>query len=277
MAAVRVKELFDSPGPVLVFGGPYSNLQATQAMRAVAIQRGIEPERCICTGDVVAYCANPVETVHEIRDWGCAVLAGNCEKQLAEGADDCGCGFGSGTTCDRLSASWYAFAAAALGAEARAWMRELPDMLTFDQGAGRVAVLHGGLTDISRFLWPTSPVAEFAEELRAISTCLSGSGQDGGQISRVLAGHCGLTFERNIGAVNWANAGAIGMPPNDGTPATRYIILDNGQVSVHRLDYEYNTAAHAMERAGLTQGYQLALRSGHWPSEDVLPSDLRRS
>ncbi len=33
----------------------------------------------------------------------------------------------------------------------------------------------------------------------------------------------------------------------------------------------------AMERAGLTQGYHSALRSGYWPSEDVLPPELRRA
>ncbi|PYG31591.1 metallophosphoesterase family protein [Pelagimonas varians] len=275
MAAIRVKHLFDSPEPVLVFGGPYSNLQATQAMRAVATQLGIPADRCICTGDVVAYCANPVETVREIRDWGCAVLAGNCEKQLAEEADDCGCGFGSGTTCDRLSASWYAFASAALDAEARTWMRELPDVLTFGHGSERVLALHGGLTDISRFLWPTSPNAAFSEELSAVRRQLQ-QGQSGGRITQVVAGHCGMVFDRNMDGMRWSNAGAIGMPPNDGTPATRYMILEGGNVSFNRLNYDHNAAAQAMETAGLTQGYHLALRNGDWPSEDVLPAELRR-
>lgn len=275
MVALRVKHLFDSSGPVLVFGGPYSNLQATQAMRAVASQLGIPADRCICTGDVVAYCANPAETVREIRDWGCAVLAGNCEKQLAEGADDCGCGFGTGTTCDRLSASWYAFASAALDADARNWMRDLPDVLTFGQGGERVLALHGGLSDISRFLWPTSPEADFAEEMRA-ATQLLDQGQGGGALSRVVAGHCGMTFDLEIKGVRWTNAGAIGMPPNDGAPATRYMILEDGQASFHQLNYDHESAAQAMETAGLTQGYHLALRNGDWPSEDVLPADLRR-
>ena len=87
-------------GPLLVFGGPYSNRQATEALRAEAERLGIPPERCICTGDVVAYCADPVGTTDLIRDWGCPVVMGNCEESLAEGAEDCGCGFLSGSTCD---------------------------------------------------------------------------------------------------------------------------------------------------------------------------------
>jgi len=31
----------------------------------------------------------------------------------------------------------------------------------------------------------------------------------------------------------------------------------------------------AMRRAGLVQGYDTALSTGYWPSEDVLPADLR--
>ena len=41
-------------GPTLVFGGPYSNLQATRAVLAEAARRGIPHQRVVCTGDVVA-------------------------------------------------------------------------------------------------------------------------------------------------------------------------------------------------------------------------------
>ncbi|MDH3791615.1 MAG: metallophosphoesterase, partial [Rhodospirillales bacterium] len=49
--------------PVLVFGGPYGNLQATRALLDEAARRGIAPSRLLCTGDVVAYCADPQATV----------------------------------------------------------------------------------------------------------------------------------------------------------------------------------------------------------------------
>ena len=64
---------------LLVFGGPYSNLRATQALRAKAAELGCAPSEVICTGDLVAYCAEPEETTQAIRDWGCHVIAGNCE------------------------------------------------------------------------------------------------------------------------------------------------------------------------------------------------------
>lgn len=87
--------------PVLVFGGPYSNLRALLALRARAAALGVSPTSVICTGDVVAYCAEPEETIAAIRDSGCHVVAGNCEQQLALGASHCGCGFAQGSTCAR--------------------------------------------------------------------------------------------------------------------------------------------------------------------------------
>lgn len=69
-------------GPVLFFGGCYSNLEATVALRGEAARLGIRPDNIVCTGDVVAYCADPVATVEAICDWGVHVIMGNCEESL---------------------------------------------------------------------------------------------------------------------------------------------------------------------------------------------------
>jgi len=60
---MNVQGLGDLDTPVLLFGGPYSNLQATRALRAEATRLGIAPDHVICTGDVVAYCADSAATV----------------------------------------------------------------------------------------------------------------------------------------------------------------------------------------------------------------------
>jgi len=83
-------DLGELSGPVLVFGGPYSNLEAARAIRAEAARLGVPPARTICTGDVVAYCADPGATVALVRDWGIAVVMGNVEESLGAGAGDCG-------------------------------------------------------------------------------------------------------------------------------------------------------------------------------------------
>src|SRR5690348_4001959 len=121
MAETRTPHIaIDSPA--LVFGGPYGNLQATRAVVAEAARRGIPAARIICTGDLVAYCGDPAATIDLVRRAGIHVVMGNCDEQLAQHAADCGCGFPTGSTCERLSAAWFAHADAEVDRDARAWL-----------------------------------------------------------------------------------------------------------------------------------------------------------
>ena len=268
MTAIRHHDLGRMDGPLLLFGGPYSNRQALEALVAVAAARGIGPAGMICTGDVVAYCGAPVETTARMRALGCPVIAGNCEVQLGQGADDCGCGFEEGSACDLLSAGWFSHASRRLSDEDKMWMADLPDIASFSHQGARYAVIHGGLTDIARFIWPGSDAAIFDAEWCAVDAAI-------GPVDHIIAGHCGVPFLKTIGKGQWINAGVIGMPPHDGRQQTRCAILDGGEVQIGRLTYDAEGAAEDMQQAGLPEGYRRGLLSGYWPSEDVLPPDLR--
>jgi len=266
---MKILDLGQLDTPLLLFGGPYSNLQASVALREYALENGYRADQVICTGDLVAYCAQPVETVALWRDFGCAILAGNCEQQLADNALDCGCGFESGTACDLLSAGWYAHANALVDEQSRAWMGTLPELMHFTHCGKRYAVVHGGATAINRFIWPVSPDAVFEEEFAAIERQI-------GPVDAVIAGHAGMAFERQIGERLWINAGAIGLPANNGQTTTEFALMDAGRVRLMQLTYDHQSAIAAMSRAKLTQGYHATLSSGLWPSEDVLPPEMRK-
>lgn len=256
----------DLSPPLLVFGGPYSNLRALAALRERADALGISASQTICTGDVVAYCAEPEETTQAIRTWGCHVIAGNCEEQLAASADDCACGFDEGTECAALAKGWYPFANARMSPHSRRWMAALPQAITFTLGGLRFRVVHGGTRIINRFL--------FASQREALREELENSGTD-----VVIGGHCGVPFIAEVGSRMWFNPGVIGMPANDGTPDVWYglIRITGGQVefSTHRLGYDHTSAAAAMHRFGHADGYAQTLLTGLWPSLDVLPSPER--
>ena len=129
--------------PVLVFGGPYSNLEATQALLQRAMALGFPRERVICTGDVVAYCADPNATVELIASSGIATVMGNCEESLSADSDDCGCGFAEGSICDALSVQWYAHARENLTVTAKHWMADLPKLIEFEMAGRHLTVVHG--------------------------------------------------------------------------------------------------------------------------------------
>ncbi len=252
--------------PMLIFGGPYSNLQATAAIKAEAQRRGIPPSQVICTGDVVAYCGEPEETCQLMRDWGCRVIAGNCEEQLADGAEDCGCGFEEGTACDLLARGWYPFANARVSPESRRWMAALPKTLMFDEAGLRFRVIHGGVDVVNRFI--------FASEAGVIEQELTRS-----QADIVIAGHAGVPFVARSGGKVWFNPGVVGMPANDGTADVWFgLITPSGggvKISTHRLGYDHRSAAAAMRRWGYADGYAKALITGIWPSLDVFPEAER--
>jgi predicted phosphodiesterase len=251
-------------GPVLVFGGPYSNLEATRAVLARAAMEGIPPRRIVCTGDIVAYGADARATLELVRRAGILSVMGNCEEALGRGAADCGCGYAEGSACDRMAAEWYAFADRNLDAEARAWMAALPRRLDILLAGKRLAVIHGSVRQINRFVFASTPPAVKREELDA-------AGCDG-----VIAGHCGVPFTEVIDGRLWHNSGAVGMPANDGTPRTWFSIVSPGAggITVEHvaLSYDHRAAAAKMRAEKLPEGYAAALENGLWPSCDVLPA-----
>ncbi len=267
--AMRQVDLGGIDGPILIFGGAYSNLQATQALIEAAHGHGIPAERCIFTGDSIAYCGNPSETLNLLRDFGCPIIKGNCENELALGSVTCGCGFEAGSTCDLLSRGWYAYANQQVNADQRQFMGALPDQLIFKHHGKRHIVLHGGYSDVSQFLFPTTSEDKFTNVINEVEFDL-------GAFDVIVAGHSGIPFHKVLNGVLWLNSGAIGMPAHNGTPTTSYGVLDGGKFTIHDLSYDHQTAQHAMINAGLDQGYHTALETGYWPSEEVLPMDLRR-
>lgn len=266
---MKIADLGSFSGPVVAYGGALGNLAALGALLREATRAGVPAPQVIATGDLAGCCAQGAECVAATRAFGGPVVAGNIERQLAAGASDPGCGFAPGSTPERLSASWWAHTDAQIGRATRDWMEALPDIAVFAHEGRRFAVLHGGVTDIALGLWPTSPEAEFRREITALAAAA-------GPVDGVIAGHCGVAFERVIDGVHWINAGAIGLPPNDGRRAGRYMRLDADGARLLRLDYDPTPAFTAMVAAGLTQGYDLALMTGHWPCEEALPAEMRR-
>jgi len=281
-----VLDLGPIDGPVLCFGGPYSNVQATDAMLARARALGLAPQQIICTGDVVAYAADPVATVERIRDAGIRVVMGNCEESLGFNAADCGCGFDEDSACAYWSEVWFAHAASQLDEDALTWMRALPRQLRFTLAGRRFAVIHGGDEDISEYIFASTPMAAKAR----IFERLSRNDPPGDPIDAVIGGHSGLPFTQtlgprvldtqNIGGRLWHNPGAIGMPANDGTPRGWYSILaaeDGGiDIALHALDYDHAAAAGALRAVNPDLPYAETFETGLWPNMDVMPESERR-
>lgn len=254
-------------GQILIFGGPYSNLAATKAMREKANSLGIPADRIICTGDLVAYCGEPVETIDIIRDWGISVVMGNCEESLAQESDDCGCGFDEGSACSILSVTWYEFANALINSAQRQWMAGLSRAIDFQYQGFDFRIIHAGVSSINQFIFESDSLVAKADQIE----------QTG--VDVIIGGHSGIPFGQKIDNRYWLNAGVIGMPANDGSAEVWYMLLSPSEqgfnTSWHRLPYDFEQSRITTARAGMSE-YAEALATGLWPSMDVLPDKERQ-
>lgn len=248
---------------LLLFGGCYSNLQATIQLKTLAEQLGFKPEQVICTGDVVGYCAQPEETVQFIKNWGIRCISGNVETQLVNDAEDCGCNFEEDSRCSIFSRSWFPYAQKQVSKNSLEWMKNLADQLHDPFGSKRLAVIHGGIPNQSEFIFASTPEKrklELFEELDA---------------DIIVGGHCGLPFVQSIEDKLWINTGVIGMPANDGTTRTWFAILkkESFLVELNAFHYDHAASAKMMLEQGLPKEYAHTLTTGIWDNCEILPPE----
>lgn len=259
----QFEDLREIRDKILVFGGVYSNLQALEAMKVLAEKAMIGPSNIICTGDVVAYCAQPEESVQLMKEWGVHCIAGNVEIQLREGAANCGCNFEGGTTCDVLSNRWYPYAQSKLSKDSIDWMKTLPDFIRFKFNGQKGLVLHGSLDETAEYIFKSTSSFKKDDILNQAEADI------------ILAGHSGLPFVDIIGSRKWINAGVIGMPANDSTTDVWYVLLESaeeGTVIKHeRLKFDHKKAAKLIKQNNLPNQYSDTLKTGIWDNCDILP------
>jgi predicted phosphodiesterase len=258
-----LKQLPPINKPLLIFGGPYSNLEALLALKSFALQNQFDPDQIICTGDIVGYCANPSESLDFIEDWDIHCIAGNVELNIKEDKEDCGCNFDEGSRCDIFSRQWYPYAYGQMTERNRKFIHSLPEYLMFEFFEKKVFVLHGSYKNTSEFIFKSYPAAIKRSIISACSADL------------VIAGHSGIPFYQQFDNQHWLNAGVIGMPANDGNTKTWLAVLNMNDQQLspnfHSLKYDHKTAAQKMKDKGLPLSYANTLLNGVWDNCDILP------
>lgn len=264
----EIKDLGTLEGKVLVFGGVYSNLQALEALILVAKEEQIASENCLCTGDILGYCAQPEEVVKTFRSWGAKSIIGNVEEQLKENAIDCGCDFKKGSRCDSFSKLWYPYTQRQLSEASIEYLKTLPNYITFSYKNKKIAMIHGGTHNISEFIFRSTSWKQKEVEFNKMG------------VDMILAGHCGLPFVDRKKDKIWINSGVIGMPANDATPRVWYTILDIAKehikITTKSLTYNYQLASDLMNTIGLPKSYATTLKTGLWNNMEILPIEEKK-
>lgn len=239
---------------VALLGGVYSNDLALEAVLDDARARGAEAIYCL--GDLGGFGPHPDRVVTLLREGGVACVQGNYDLALAEGAEDCGCGYADPRD-NHFARISYAYTLRNTSAENRRWLGTLPPFRRVALGDQRALLCHGSPRQINEFLWETTTpnglLERFCDAHGADVLCFT---------------HTGLKWHRALPSGRHAvNVGAVGRPANDGSPAVWYALL----MAEHELDvefvavrYDHETLARAMARQGLPEEFVETIRTGWW-------------
>ncbi len=261
-----IKSIGKLKGKILIFGGVYSNFQALEKLIKIAEGLNIPNTNIICTGDIVAYCAEPEKCIQKIKNWNIHTIAGNVEIQLRENKNDCGCNFDDSSRCDLFSQQWYPYAQKNISISSKEYLKNIPEFISFQYGNYKGFVLHGSYHYTSEFIF------------KSTSWNIKNNNFIDTKSNLIVAGHCGLPFSQSKNNQHWLNAGVIGMPANDGTPRVWYLIIDldekgNLIYQHHSFYYDHKKANELMLQNNLPSEYAKTLITGIWDNCEILPSE----
>lgn len=227
----------------------HGNRRAFEAV--VRDLKNVAPDAIVHGGDLVANGGHPSDILDEIRSFGWRGVRGNTDEMLCrpEVLSDVR------ARHPRLSPILLAFEAmipatiADLGAERLRWLDTLPVRLTVED----VTVIHASPTDTWRAPLDTAR----DEDLKAMYADLH---------SRcVIYAHIHRPYVRPIDSLTIANTGSVSLS-YDGDRRASYLLVDREDVSIRRVEYDWEREAIDLEHSSLPHADWLCriLRSGRF-------------
>lgn len=223
---------------VAIVSDVHGNLAALEAV--VADVRRAAPDLVVQGGDTAVLGPRPAEVVDRLRELGWPGVAGNTDEMLWDAsvrAEQERRAPKLTAWLDVLFGTLGPWAAERLGEERIAWLRGQP----LEQRRGGVRMVHATPGDLWR---APLPDAEDEELERAYEVP---------EVSVAVYGHIHRPFVRELAGLTVANAGSAGLPW-DGDPRPSYLLVDGGDVRVHRVDYDLERGRREL----LDSGFPLA-------------------
>jgi putative phosphoesterase len=237
---------------ILLVSDIHANRPALEAIRE-------QFDVCFCLGDLVDYGVEPAPCIEWVRTHATHSIRGNHDHGVAQGVRTRGVGgFRYLTGMSRL------LTARRISSEQRRYLGSLPisRMVTLD--GVRYLLVHATPRDpMDEY---GSPDPDFwARRLENVPADV------------ICVGHTHIPFTLEVGNQRVINPGSVGLP-RDGDPRAGYAIIEDGQVTLKRIDYPIDEAVASVQASPLpTQARRLLehlYRHGELPrrsEEPVVP------
>ena len=248
----RNKELLWSDmEQITIFADIHGNLPALEAVWEEMDKRGLD--RRFCLGDLVGYGVQPNEVINFIRAHDIPTLMGNYDEGVGHDSDDCGCAYRT-PQAQALGERSIAWSNAAVTAENKAYLRNLPMTMSLIMDKLRVTLVHGSPRRINEYLYEDRPDSSIERLFD-----LAGAGV-------LVCGHTHKPYDRVLpSGRRLINAGSVGKP-KDHDPRAGFVILTvDGlvlQTQFVRVEYDVEKAAAAIETTEMPDAFAAMLRSG---------------
>jgi predicted phosphodiesterase len=220
---------------IAVVSDIHGNRTAFEAV--LADLRSTAPDLIFHGGDLADGGSSPAEIVDRIRELGWQGVLGNADEMLPFPETFEEFTKNQSSQLEPLFALVCEMAAAtrnALGVQRLAWLRALPRVQTY----GSLALVHASPDSIWR-----SPTAEAGDdELKSNYQSL------GKPI--VVYGHIHRPFIRRLSRMIVANSGSVSLS-YDGDPRAAYLLLDNIEPVIRRVEYDVNKELKLLAASGL--------------------------
>lgn len=205
--------------------------------------RKASPDLILHGGDLADNGSSPVEIVDKIRELGWPGVVGNTDEMLAMPETLAEFAKQSPNLKPMFDAIEEMAAAtrAKLGEERLAWLRALPRV----QFHGAVGLVHA--SPESRWKSPGTEASD--EELDRVYRPLGKS--------VCVYGHIHRPFIRRVPEMTIVNSGSVGLP-YDGDRRAAYVLIEDGQPTIRRVEYDVEREIQALRVSGLPHAEWIA-------------------
>lgn len=240
---------------VALFGGVYSNHLALKQLLVECEKTGVDA--IFCLGDMGGFGPFPDRCFPMLRGDRILSLAGNYDISLAQGKEDCGCGY-TDPRDNHFAQISYDYTFRKTSAENKAWLGKLPLSKRFSLGPLRMLLCHGSPRQINEFLWESTSPDHFLWKLTTDYDA-----------DVICCTHTGIKWHRALSAGrHFINVGVIGRPENDGHTEGWFTLLDysNGTLhcEFHPVSYDRGRLAREMKEEALPEEFITTIRTGWW-------------
>ena len=217
----------------------HANAEALVRVIADAENRGANV--FLNAGDSVGFGASPNEAVHLLAEKNVLSVIGNFDLEVLNGTGD--------AKGEKKLA--YTFTRKKLSKATQSYLSSLPYELRLRVVGKTLLLTHGSPKDINEHILPNSPDDKFREWTKKAKADL------------VVVGHSHEQFRHQTGNSDFINPGSVGRP-GDGNPQTAYAMLTFTPLKVEliRLNYDVQSAADRIRKAGLPESYAQMLLTG---------------